>query len=146
MQPDIFEFTANPFKFYNYNRLLATQSPAIKVYETLKVYLYCMGFMLVGVVIRFVVDSYLTKYWGVSIQEDFKHNHKAIWHDYGKIHITILSVLIAPVWEELVFRLPLIVNRLNFSIWVFISLIYFSGTIGDFNFSSTEENIRAGVA
>ncbi|WP_428657431.1 CPBP family glutamic-type intramembrane protease [Runella sp.] len=146
MQAVIFDFIVNPGKLSNYCKLVPQKSLLNKLYTTFKIYLYCTAFMLFGVLMRFIVDNYLIKYWGVSIQDDFKHNHKAIWHDYSKIHITILSVLIAPVWEEFVFRLPLIVNRLNFSIWIFISLIYFSGTIGDFNFSSAEENTRAGMA
>ena len=73
-----------------------------------------------------IVDTILKQIMDFSIYHALKHNIEILDNYYGK-KIWIVTVIVVPIAEELLFRLPLPKSKNNVSIGISFMFFYFTG-------------------
>lgn len=84
--------------------------------------------VIISIIITFFsifINLIATELFEINIYQNFKSLSQGYQVGYSTLSMALLTGLVAPIIEELVFRLPLIVNKVNISIWIFVSIFYF---------------------
>ena len=134
MIQEINSFLLNPQLFAK-NNVKADISSKIKT--LFKVYLICMVMLALSTIPIGIIEVILKNTINFSIYENLKNNQlnfRSYWADSA----WLITVILGPISEEIVFRLPLTANRPPFALSIGFALFYFTGDIIDIDsFSST---------
>lgn len=97
-----------------------------KLFDIGRVYLLGMIFLIGSVILLVIIDTILKQTMGFSIYQALKHNRQLLYEHFGK-NAWLIIVIVAPLAEELMFRLPLSKNKNGFVTGVACLFFYFTG-------------------
>ena len=129
----------NIYFFLQSPNLLATanvkDSISNKVQTLFKIYLLYMGLLVLSVILILVTDWIVSGLINFSIRENLRLN-QSYFHNYWKESAWILTVVLGPISEEIVFRLPLTNNKKLFALSIGFATFYFTGRTDILNIAS----------
>lgn len=97
-----------------------------KLKSVLKVYILCMAFLVGSAMLIAITDTVVLKTMDFSISKAIRFNRNQFFTHFGKWAGLIMAI-IAPLIEEILFRLPLSGNKNKFLFAVSFMVLYFSG-------------------
>lgn len=125
MKQEIYYFLQNP-------SLLASKDinerPLSKVQTVFKVYLLCMSLVLVSGFFILITDWIVGRTLNFSIQKNLRLNMSDFYNYWGK-SAWVLVVILAPVLEEMIFRLPLSNDKRLFALSIGFATYFFTGRV-----------------
>ena len=123
MFQEIWSFLLNPSSLRDNE---VKESTRHKFQKLFKVYLFCMASLVVSAVLIGIVDVILGEFLHYSIAKKIQANQLEFRTYWGK-SAWLITVLLAPVSEEIVFRLPLSTNKKWFILSISLFVFYFLG-------------------
>ena len=123
MFQEIWSFLLNPSSLRD-NKV--KESTRHKFQKLFKVYLFCMASLVVSAVLIGIVDVILGEFLHYSIAKRIQTNQLE-FRTYWAESAWLITVLLGPVSEEIVFRLPLSTNKKWFALAISFGVFYFLG-------------------
>lgn len=110
----------------------------VKLKSVLRVYVLCMAFLVGSAILIAITDTILFEIMNLSLIKAIHLNREKFNNYFGK-QAWVYIALVAPLMEELIFRLPLSGNKNQFLFGVSFMVFYFSGNtltnLEDFTFA-----------
>jgi len=106
-----------------------------KIKTLFKIYLLCMGLLVLSGIFILITDWIVNSLIDFSIRESVRLN-QLYFHNYWKESAWILTVILGPISEEIVFRLPLSNDRRLFALSTGFATFYFTGETDILNIAS----------
>jgi membrane protease YdiL (CAAX protease family) len=109
------------------------------------VYVACLAFeILVGLCILLPIDVVVNIFYDYSILDASRQAIPRALQKYGSLAFFIM-VILGPLLEEIIFRLPLKLERFGISLSVGLLSYYFSGSTFEINFYESKLYLRIAI-